>query len=100
MRVLGVSVSADLHNGWRQWLAPEVQPFFVEPLRTWPKSTLGARSLTRELRDTYKAWRVDRSLKTLWLDEETFLGMSRSQRATLVRAQVDHRRGAVPSVRR
>ena len=100
MIVLGVTVSADLYNGWRRWLAPDAQPFFVDSIRHWPKSTVGPSSLSAELRDTYRAWRVDRSLKTMWLDEATFLDMSRSQRATLVRAQVDHGRGAVPSVRR
>ncbi|MGH9086099.1 MAG: hypothetical protein ACRDYW_11650 [Acidimicrobiales bacterium] len=100
MDVLGVAVSDDLHHRWRRWLAPEVQPFFVDSLGPWPRSLRRARSLDPELRDTYKAWRIDRSLEILWLDESTFLGMSRSQRTALVRAQVAHRRGAVPSVRR
>lgn len=98
--VLGVVVSADLRTCWRHWLAPDVQPFFVDSLRPWPKSVVRKTSLSPELGHTYKAWRIDRSLKTLWLDEAAFLGMSRSQRATLVRAQVGHGRGAVPSVRR
>ena len=100
MIVLGVAVSADLPIRWQHWLAPDVQPFFVDSLRPWPRSTVRTTSLSRELGHTYKVWGVDRSLKTLWLDEATFLGMSRSQRATLVRAQVDNQRGAVPSVRR
>src|SRR5688500_9886168 len=101
MIVLGVEVSADLHNRWRQWLAPDVQPFFVDSLRAWPKSVLATNSaLSPEQGDTYKAWRVDRSLKTLWLDEATFHDMPRSQRAAMVRAQVERRRGAVPSVQR
>lgn len=100
MILLGIAVNANLLDRWRVWLAPEVQPFFVDSLRAWPKGTFPRRSLSPELRDTYRAWRVDRSLKTLWLDEAMFLGMSQSQRSTLVRAQVVHRRGAVPSVRR
>lgn len=98
--MLGVEVSAELQGRWRQWLAPDVQPFFVESFRPWPKSAASEPSLSPELRDTYRAWGIDRSLKALWLDETMFLGMSREQRATLVRAQIRHRRGAVPSVRR
>jgi len=101
--VLGVDVDADLLRRWQGWLAPQVQPFFVESLRSWPESARAPVGLTAELspelRDTYKVWKLDRSLETLWLDEETFFTMSRSERAALVRAQVEHRRGAVPAVR-
>jgi hypothetical protein len=100
MDVLGVAVSDELHRRWRQWLAPDVQPFFVVSLRPWPRSLRCARSLDPELDDTYSTWRVDRSLETRWLDEATFLEMPPSRRAMLVRTQVDHRRGAVPAVRR
>src|SRR5687768_13090720 len=92
---LGVQVSADLRAAWQQWLAPEVQPFFVDSLRPWPRSASGPGVLPREVSDTFAAWRVDRSLETLWLDEASFLAMSRPERAALVRAQVQHRRGAV-----
>lgn len=100
MLVLGVPVSVDLHTRWRRWLAPELQPFFVSNVRGFPKSRPGPPALGAELSHTYRTWRVDRSLDILWLDEPTFLGMDRSKRAALVRAQVGHRRGAVPSVRR
>jgi hypothetical protein len=100
MKALGIAVSNELYNDWRRWLAPEVQPFFVDSLEPWPASARREQSLGQELIETYAAWRIDRSLKIVWLDEETFVGMTRSQRATLVRAQVEHRRGAVPSVRR
>jgi hypothetical protein len=98
--VLGVEVSADLQATWREWLAPEVQPFFVDSLRPWPRSTPGPGALPREVSDTFAAWRVDRSLETLWLDEASFLAMSRPERGALVKAQIQHRRGAVASVRR
>src|SRR5688500_2506128 len=97
MNVLGVDVDANLLRRWQDWLAPDMQPFFVESLRPWPKTD--ARQLSLELTDTYKVWKLDRSLETLWLDEETFFAMSRSERAALVRAQVEHGRGAVPAVR-
>jgi hypothetical protein len=96
--VLGIDVSADVLTRWAEWLAPAVQPFFVESRRGWPKSAAGA--LSPELGDTYRTWRVDTSLERVWLDEETFSALSRSQRSSLVRAQVEHGRGAVPSVRR
>ena len=97
MRVLGIDVPRSLVDVWRDWLAPPVQPFFVDSLCGWPQSVGG--ELTPELRDTYKTWRVDRALKVLWLDEETFASMPRAKRGELVRAQVSHRRGAVPTVR-
>lgn len=100
VKVLDIPVSAELLSSWQRWLAPEVQPFFVDSLRGWPKSMRRERSLSSELRDTYQAWRIDRSLEILWLDEACFHDMSRAQRMALLRAQVDNRRGAVPSVRR
>ena len=65
-----------------------------------PASKAADTSLGTEIGHTYQSWRIDRSLKILWLDEPAFLEMPRARRATLVRAQVVHRRGAVPSVRR
>lgn len=113
MMVLGIAVTADNYNRWQRWLAPDVQPFFVDSLRPWPKGKMPNRHdpvdhtqssrapfLSPELSHTFRAWRVDRSLKTLWLDEASFGELSRPQRAVLVRSQVEHGRGAVPSVRR
>jgi hypothetical protein len=100
MNVLGVPVSADLYERWAGWLAPEMQPFFVESLRDWPSGARPGGTLSAELGHTYRTWRIDRSLETLWLDEATFSDMPRARRAALVRAQVGHGRGAVPSVRR
>lgn len=97
---MGITVSRELHERWQRWLAPDLQPFFVESLRGWPKSMVRDRSLSPELGDTYQSWRIDRSLKILWLDEPTFLDMTRAQRTALIRTQIRHRRGAVPSVGR
>jgi hypothetical protein len=97
--VLGVDVPTDLLGRWHRWLAPTIQPFFVASVRPWPKSSRNTARLSPELRDTYKAWKLDRSLKLLWLDEKTFFGMSHSERALLVRSQARHGRGAVPTVR-
>lgn len=98
--VLGVDVDPDLLASWERWLAPEVQPFFVKSLEDWPEGVPSPGPLPLELVDTYKVYRLTGPLETLWLDEPTFLGMPRSRRAELVRLQVEHRRGAVPTVRR
>lgn len=100
MIVLAVDVDPDLFACWKGWLAPEIQPFFVESLDSWPKGVASPGPLPLELVDTYKVYRLDRPLKVLWLDEAAFLRMARSERAALVRSQVRYRRGAVPTVRR
>lgn len=96
--VLGVPVGPALLRRWIEWLAPDPQPFFVESPRSWPKGSSG--QLDPALRDTYRLWRVDGSLKVLWLDEESFLAMPRQQRTELVREQLACGRGATPTVRR
>lgn len=55
--------------------------------------------MTPELRDTYRAYSMDRRLRAVWLTEESFATLGRETRARLVRAQVRYRRGAVPAVR-
>lgn len=42
---------------------------------------------------------VDRDLHTVWLDQPGFFAMPRHDRAGLVRSQVEHGRGNVPTVR-
>lgn len=83
---------------WRMWLAPPLQPFFVSASEVdLPTSTQA--EMTSELRDTYRAYKMDRSLRTVWLAEEAFASLRRERRARLVRAQVIRGRGAVPTVR-
>jgi hypothetical protein len=96
VRVLGIDVPADLHHAWRGWLAPASQPFFVAD----PDASHDRTALTPELGHTYRTWRLDAGLGVRWLDETAFLDLPRTERARLVRAQVSHGRGAVPSVRR
>ena len=98
--VSDIAVSPELLDRWRTWLAPDVQPFFVASRRPWPEGVVDGSELSTELGHTYRTWRVDRSLEVLWLDEATFLDLDRARRTALVRAQVGHGRGAVPSVRR
>lgn len=101
-RALGIEVPPALSVSWRRWLAPEVQPFFVRTRRGWPdRASLGlVPSMSDELAHTYRTWRLDRALEVVWLDEEAFSTMEVERRAELVRTQVEHGRGAVPSVRR
>lgn len=89
MIVLGVEVDGDLLARWERWLAPEVQPFFVEALEDWPEGVTSPGPLPLELVDTFKVYRVDRPLKVLWLDEPAFLRMARPERAALVRSRSD-----------
>ena len=99
MQVLGIDVDPDLIEDWQQWLAPAVQPFFVDSADDWPTvASERTPCLTPEHRDTFKVWRMRDQADVVWLDEATFLGLARSDRARLVREQFDRRRGAVPSV--
>ena len=99
--MLGIEVEEARRGDWCDWLAPEVQPFFVDSRRSWPNvSAVDEHTMSEELGHTYRTWRVDRALEILWLDEAAFRELSRAERTALVRAQVEHRRGAVPSVRR
>lgn len=96
--MLGIEVADDLVRSWASWLAPEVQPFFVESLGQWPAGVDGPSVLSAEQRDTYELWNLDRTLKILWLEESTFAAMPRADRAALVRLQARVHRGAVPTV--
>jgi hypothetical protein len=98
-RVLGIAVGDALVRDWQSWLAPAVQPFFVESASDWPAGVVADHDLSPELRDTYKTWRMTGTRERVWLDEAAFLAMSRADRTRLVRAQVECRRGAVPTVR-
>lgn len=98
--MLGIDVGEDLLRSWAAWLAPEVQPFFVESLSPWPAGVDGPSVLSAEQRDTYELWNLDRTQKVLWLDESRFAAMPRADRAALVRLQARSHRGAVPAVRR
>jgi hypothetical protein len=98
VHVLETPVDVELLDSWRQWLAPDTQPFFVDTLRAWPRSA-PQQVLTPELRDTYTVWRMARPPKTLWLTEDAFLDKPRAKRAALVRSQVTAGRGAVPTIR-
>lgn len=97
VRVLGIDVDDRTVDRWVSWLAPTVQPFFVESAADWP--TVDAACVTPELSDTYALWRVKDGDVQIWLDETTFNDLPRQDRARLVRAQLRHRRGAVPTVR-
>jgi hypothetical protein len=100
--VAGIDVSSDLLDRWVEWLAPEQQPFFVtkEQATTW-KLPIDEREPTREDRDTYRIYNIDRAAdQTVWLSEAAYCALPKATRAALVRAQVSYGRGAVPTVRR
>lgn len=102
LTVLGIEVSPALLAHWVDWLAPEVQPFYVtrHQAKDWDLVT-DDREPTREQRDTYRVYRLDSSATHVaWLDEATYAALPKPTRAALVRAQVRHNRGAVPTVRR
>lgn len=104
MRVHGVDVDESLLWRWRGWIAPATQPFFLseEDAKRCQieESAFGARKMSDELHDSYALWRVPRELRVLWLDEERFRDAPRATRTALVRAQIEHGRHLVPSVRR
>ncbi|MGI8433610.1 MAG: hypothetical protein ACR2LE_02585 [Nocardioidaceae bacterium] len=113
MEVLGVHVSQPLLAKWCDWLAPAVQPFFLPrpfPMELPAEKPAAATTRTPDLLsrpvgrpdalyDTYEAYNLDTGLDTVWLDELAFGSLPKHTRAQLVRAQVDHGRGAVPTVR-
>jgi hypothetical protein len=80
-------------------LAPDLQPFFVSSsVLDLPASADG--EMTPESRDTFRTYDMDRDLKVVWLRERSFTALPKDTRARLVRSQVIHRRGAVPSVQK
>jgi hypothetical protein len=99
VRILGIDVPDDLVERWRSYLAPEWQPFFVDAGGEVPDSHPQL-TLTDDLRDTYKVWRVRGPKTMVWFDEPSFMALTRSERAQLVRSQVERKRGAVPTVKR
>ena len=67
--VLGIDVDDALFARWKAWLAPAVQPFFVESTRGLPKSLGG--SFTKEDQDTFRIYSPKlRGKKVIWLDED------------------------------
>ncbi|MFC5230608.1 hypothetical protein [Pseudonocardia zijingensis] len=97
MEVLGIEVEPSLVRRWAGWLAPARQPFFLTPQEAVNLDRT-RRDLPGELRDTYEVWNVPAGLDVVWLDERAFRDLPRRARAALVRAPVEHGRGAVPAV--
>ena len=100
-QILGITVATDLLDAWASWLAPRLQPFFVDDAREWPQAPSGpATEISPELRDSFKVWRLRERGEIVWLDEPAFAALDRGDRRRLVRSQIDRGRGAVPSVLR
>ncbi|GAB2600651.1 hypothetical protein [Kribbella endophytica] len=98
--VAGIALSDELLQRWVDWLAPERQPFYVTARQAaeW-ELPLSDEEPDRQLRDTYLSYAVDGRLRCSWLSESAFSAYPKKVRAGLVRAQVVHERGAVPTVR-
>lgn len=112
MRVLNIEVSDALLASWQDWLAPETQPFFLtkeESVDLPPQTSRPDQPVLRgipptvselhPLRDTFQVPNVAHNLIPIWLSEEEFTKLPAKLRSRLVRAQVDHGRGAVPTVK-
>lgn len=98
--VLGIDVAPALLKCWARWLAPDPQPFLVASSEAWPECRDEGGDITAELEDTYRLWwGVERDSAVIWISEEQFDRLPTRTRATLVREQVERRRGAVPTVR-
>lgn len=113
MKVLNIEVSETLLATWQGWLAPGIQPFFLtneEAADLPPRKTHPNRPVLRgipptvpklhALRATFEVFNVDTNLLPVWLAEAEFMELPKQTRARIVRAQVAHRRGAVPTVQR
>ena len=96
VRVLGIDVPEDVVARWVTWFAPDPQPFLVDV-----GDDLGASDavLAPEVRDTFEVYAVPDGLRLAWLTEAAFAELPRAVRAEVVRAQVRHERGLVPTVR-
>ena len=112
MKVLNIDVPDALLRQWQEWLAPDVQPFFLteQEAAALPRTPThhstpvlrGAPPLVTNphaLRDTFAVWRIDSDLLPVWLNEGEFNSLPKRTRARIVRAQVAHGRDAVPTVR-
>lgn len=95
--VLGIEVAPELVEQWVGWLAPDRQPFLVDPQD--PLAEAVGTQCPLELVDTFELYALGRrKLSLAWLTEQEFMAMPRSQRADLVRSQVRLGRAAVPTV--
>lgn len=96
MRVAGIEVGDELFGRWKQWFAPEVQPFVVAgSLRSIRGSPVEPPA---EMRDTFALYRVG-GARIVVISAAEFAALPRAHRAKLVRDQHHRGRALVPSVR-
>jgi hypothetical protein len=102
LTVLGIDVPPALLDKWVGWLAPDEQPFFLTPQQAEALGLEGTdREPSAEDRDTFWTYAVDSTASVIvWLSEKQFAALDKPVRAQLVRAQVQHGRGSVPTVRK
>jgi hypothetical protein len=81
VEVLGIKVSPALLRNWVDWLAPERQPFYLtaKQVKAWSLTADDA-DPDREQRDTFRTYAVDGRLRSVWLDEATFISLPKATR--------------------
>jgi hypothetical protein len=100
MRLLNIDPPDDLVRKWERWLAPEFQPFIVtaDQAAGWAL-TVGDEPTDLVVRGTFNIYQLAPEQRIVWLDEATFHALPGPVRTGLVRAQIEHDRDFVPSVR-
>lgn len=99
MEVLGASVSADLARRWREWFAPDVQPFVVNDVLRASLPADRAMDLPLELQDTFLLYGEATLAQVVGLTRSEFDGLTDIGRAALVRHQVVVGRRVVPTLK-
>lgn len=100
VHALGIDIPDDLATQWRDWFAPDPQPFLIDAeLAQRLGIERSVAPLPDELRDTFEVYAFDRGIGVGWLGEDAFSRLPGSDRTALVRAQLTFERGLVPSVR-
>lgn len=97
--VAGIVAEPSLVRRWRQWVAPDVQPFVVDDRL---RDSLGVGYLTdlpMELQDTFMIYDLQARTDVVGLSHTTFASLPPSTRAALTRYQVSVGRRLVPTLR-
>lgn len=100
VEVLRIEVPATLLAQWATWFAPESQPFavpFGSPLAHAGRVFEPVNE--PEVRDTLELYSQPSGMVLRSFTHDEFASLPRATRSGLVRAQVTHGRGQVPSVR-
>lgn len=97
--VAGIVPESSLLRRWRQWFAPDVQPFVVDDRL---RDSLGAGHLTdlpMELQDTFMIYDPQSHTDLVGLSHAAFASLAPPTRAALTRYQVSAGRRLVPTLK-